>query len=229
MIAKHSKRLLVSGFLVLSLVTMSFSNIFIARSYAAAADAAVSDNTDSNNANDKGLLAGIAAIGLISVLSHHGGSSDSSAAPGKTTGSTGSTTGSGQTQSGGNYAALEQQAFTLLNQDRAANGLPALKFNSSLTAVAENFAQDMINRGYFSHYTPEGLSPFNRMSQAGISYKSAGENIAEDTSVQSAETAFMNSSGHRANILNTSYTDVGIGIRQSANGTLYIVQDFISR
>ena len=87
----------------------------------------------------------------------------------------------------------------------------------------------MIQRGYFSHYNPEGLSPFDRMSRAGISYRTAGENLAINVSVPAAEQAFMNSSGHRANILNSSYTEVGIGVVHSPSGSVYVVQEFIGR
>ncbi|MCP6429200.1 CAP domain-containing protein, partial [Klebsiella pneumoniae] len=84
--------------------------------------------------------------------------------------------------------------------------------------LARNYAQDMLNRNYFSHYSPEGQSPFDRMKQAGITYSAAGENIAINRTVQQAEAAFMNSSGHRANILNSTYTKVGIGIAFDKSG-----------
>jgi uncharacterized protein YkwD len=87
----------------------------------------------------------------------------------------------------------------------------------------------MINRGYFSHYNPEGQSPFDRMKKAGITYKTAGENLGINTSVSAAEKAFMNSSGHRANILNSAYTEVGIGVVHSPDGSIYVVQEFIGK
>lgn len=129
--------------------------------------------------------------------------------------------------SSANAAAAEQQAISLLNADRRANGLSDLQVDSRITAVAEKYAQDMVNRNYFSHYSPEGQSPFDRLTQAGISYSTAGENIGMNQSVQQAEVAFMNSSGHRANILNTNYTKVGIGVAYDKNGNVYVVQDFI--
>jgi uncharacterized protein YkwD len=67
------------------------------------------------------------------------------------------------------------------------------------------------------------------MTAAGISYKTAGENLAINTSVATAETAFMNSSGHRANILNSGYTDVGVGVVRNSGGQVYVVQEFISK
>lgn len=120
----------------------------------------------------------------------------------------------------------EQQAVNLLNADRAASGLPALRVNSQLTGLAEDYAQEMINRNFFSHTNPEGQSPFDRMRQRGISFGYAGENLAINSSVADAETAFMNSSGHRANILNPNYTQVGIGVKHGSNGSVYVVQEF---
>ncbi|MDR3592694.1 MAG: CAP domain-containing protein [Negativicutes bacterium] len=129
----------------------------------------------------------------------------------------------------GNSASVnaeEQQAFRLLNADRAANGLPPLRISAALTGLAETYAQDMINRNFFSHTNPQGQSPFDRMRQAGIAYGYAGENLAINVSVPEAEQAFMNSPGHRANILNSHYTQVGVGVRHSSNGSVYVVQEF---
>ncbi|MBP2645113.1 MAG: SCP-like extracellular [Firmicutes bacterium] len=122
-----------------------------------------------------------------------------------------------------------QQALALLNADRAASGLPALRLNTQLSQLANSYAKDMIARNFFAHTNPEGLSPFDRMHQAGISYMYAGENLAIDRTVTSAEAAFMGSSGHRANILNSHYTEVGLGVVHSASGSVYVVQEFIGR
>lgn len=233
--------MILSGLLTLSLATGS-----IGGSFAATALAATPDSVQESSKSDKGVVTGLVALGLLAMLSHGGHSSHGSTdSPAKSAGSqtTNSTAGSGTTSGGStssgsstktttsssNLAAAEQQAFSLLNADRAKNGLAPLKFNSQLTSLAESYAKDMINRNYFSHTNPEGQSPFDRMKNAGISYGYAGENIAINTSVAGAETAFMNSSGHRANILSSNYTDVGIGVGYSANGSLYVVQEFISR
>jgi uncharacterized protein YkwD len=207
------KKQIVSGILALSLLATSFGGSFISSAYAATSDEATADESVHNAASDNKIIAGLVAVGLIAALSHHSDSSGN-------TGSTGK---------GSSSASEEQQAITLLNQDRAANGLPALKANSQLTTLARSYAQDMISRGYFSHYNPEGQSPFDRMKKAGISYTSAGENLAINTSVAGAETAFMNSSGHRANILNSGYTEVGIGVVHSSSGQVYVVQEFIGK
>ncbi|MBP2649265.1 MAG: SCP-like extracellular [Firmicutes bacterium] len=149
-----------------------------------------------------------------------------STTPAQTTTTTTQTT---TTTNSGNYSSEEQQALALLNADRAANGLPSLRVNAQLTALAESYAKDMINRNYFAHTNPEGKSPFDRMRQANISYLYAGENLAIDRSVSGAETAFMGSSGHRANILNSHYTEVGIGVVHSSTGSVYVVQEFIGK
>lgn len=223
MIHTSIKKKVITGILSFSLLTSSFGGAFATAVYAATPEEITT--TEQETSSGKGLLVGLAAIGLISALSNHGSSSDNNSSASKSTGST--TTGS-QTSTNGT-SSEKQQAFALLNQDRAANGLPALTLNSKLTSLADAYAADMIKRGYFSHYNPEGQSPFDRMNKAGISYSTAGENLAINNSVSAAETAFMKSSGHRANILNSSYTDVGIGVVHSSNGSVYVVQEFIGK
>lgn len=223
MIQKSINRKIISGLLAISLLATSFGGA-LALPAAAAPASPAAEEAAQDGGSKTGLLAAIAAVGLIAVLSGGGGGSDSP--PSKGTGSTGAGS-SGQT--GTISTADEQQALSLLNRDRAAHGLPALKANSQLTALARNYAQDMIRRGFFSHNNPEGQSPFDRMRQAGISYKYAGENLAVNSSVAGAEAAFMNSPGHRANILNANYTEVGIGVVRSSSGSLYVVQEFIGR
>ncbi|WP_110954271.1 CAP domain-containing protein [Anaerosinus massiliensis] len=123
----------------------------------------------------------------------------------------------------------EMQALTLLNRDRSAHGLEPLVYNQELHNLAENYADDMIKRGFFAHNNPEGLTPFNRMDRAGIEYKYAGENLALNDTIEAAEIAFMNSPTHRENILNEHYTEVGIGVKHAPNGKVYVVQEFINR
>ncbi|MPM73269.1 hypothetical protein SDC9_120245 [bioreactor metagenome] len=222
MIHTSIKKKVITGILSFSLLTSSFGGAFATAVYAATPEEITT--TEQETSSGKGLLVGLAAIGLISALSNHGSSSDNSSA----SKNTGSTTTNSQTSTNGT-SSEKQQAFALLNQDRAANGLPALTLNSKLTSLADAYAADMIKRGYFSHYNPEGQSPFDRMNNAGISYKTAGENLAINTNVSAAEAAFMKSSGHRANILNSSYTDVGIGVVHSSDGSVYVVQEFIGK
>ncbi len=208
----------VSGILAFSLLVSSFG----ATALASSSDQINNQDTVQNEKTDQGVLAGLVAVGLIATLSNHG-SSSGSASSGK------STNGGTQTPSTTTSTSDEQQALSLLNQDRAKNGLSALKSNAKLTALARSYAQDMIKRGYFSHYNPEGQSPFDRLNNAGISYKSAGENIGINTSVSGAETSFMNSSGHRANILNSGYTEAGVGVVRTSDGQVYVVQEFIGK
>jgi uncharacterized protein YkwD len=227
------------GLLTVSLATTSFT-MAVTTAYAASSTVETAPQVDNNN--NKGITYGLIGVGLLALLSGgHGSKSASpvvpSLAPSSSTGIS-STNASSQPVSqpisqpapavtSGNIAADEQQAVALMNADRRAQGLPDLQVDSRLTNLGEQYAQDMINRNFFSHTNPEGQSPFDRMKQAGIAYTYAGENIAINQSVPAAETAFMNSPGHRANILNVSYTSVGIGVAYDKSGNVYIVQEFI--
>lgn len=106
----------------------------------------------------------------------------------------------------------EQQMLDSVNEERANNGLAPLQIDLELTEVARVKAQDMIDHNYFSHDSPTYGSPFDMMNQFGITYQTAGENLAGNSSVESAHTSLMNSDGHRENILSGNYTEVGIGI-----------------
>jgi uncharacterized YkwD family protein len=115
----------------------------------------------------------------------------------------------------------------LTNVERAKNGLPALKVDVNLSKVAREKSSDMQRNNYFSHQSPTCGSPFDMMKKFGITYKSAGENIAmgQKTPTEVVQ-AWMNSEGHRANILNGSYTHIGVG--HVANGN-YWTQQFIGK
>jgi uncharacterized YkwD family protein/spore coat assembly protein SafA len=115
-------------------------------------------------------------------------------------------------------ADIEQQVLDLVNKERAANGLKALQMDWQVARVAEHKSQDMAAKNYFDHTSPTYGSPFDMLKSYGISYKSAGENIAKgQKSAQEVVTAWMNSSGHRANILNSSYTHIGVGYVSNGN------------
>ena len=212
------------GFLTVSLITTSFGGAFATAALAATPEASVQQEKSNDN---NGLIAGIAAVGLIALLSNHSGGKADANVPAKT--SAAKTSAATTSVSNTGSATAEKTAFDLLNADRASNGLQPLKLNSQLTVLGEDYAQDMINRNFFAHTNPEGQSPFDRMKQAGISYSTAGENIAINNNVTTAEQAFMNSPGHKANILNTSYTEVGIGVRYDTNGSAHVVQEFIGK
>ena len=123
--------------------------------------------------------------------------------------------------------AYENEVVRLVNQKRAEHGLKPLTPDWQLSRVARYKSQDMKDIGYFSHTSPTYGSPFDMMKKFGISYRSAGENIAKGYATPTAVVnAWMNSPGHRANILNSSYTHIGVGYVSSGN---YWTQMFISK
>ena len=127
-------------------------------------------------------------------------------------------------------SAMEEEVLRLVNEERTKRGLGALKRASDLDALARAHSADMINRHFFDHNNPDGQSPFDRMRAAGISYRAAAENIASgQRSAEAVMNAWMNSSGHRANILNATYTEIGIGAVKSSGGTIYWTQEFVKR
>ena len=114
--------------------------------------------------------------------------------------------------------AYEKKVVELVNIERAANGLSALNLNSGLSDVARAKSQDMCDNKYFSHTSPTYGSPFDMMKSFGISYRTAGENIAMGYRTPEAVVdGWMNSPGHRANILNNSFTQIGVGYVASGN------------
>ncbi len=116
--------------------------------------------------------------------------------------------------------------LALVNQERAANGLPPFTLDPALSSVARAHSLDMATRSYFSHTNPDGLSPFDRMSRAGITFRSAAENIAWAGTVDIAHTSLMNSPGHRANILNPTLNRIGIGIVPKDSRNVMVTQVF---
>lgn len=124
--------------------------------------------------------------------------------------------------------ALENEVIRLTNIERSKAGLPALKANWELSRVARYKSQDMVNKNYFSHQSPTYGSPFQMMESFGIRFTAAGENIAYgQRNPEEVVRAWMNSPGHRANILSSSYTEIGVGVAKKSNGTLYWTQMFI--
>jgi len=121
---------------------------------------------------------------------------------------------------------LENQMLRLVNDERAKAGLQPLEADTALTTVARAHSEDMFARGYFSHITPEGESPFDRMKKAHITFLMAGENLALAPTLNIAHTGLMESPGHRANILNPGFRRVGIGVVQAGMRGLMISQEF---
>jgi uncharacterized protein YkwD/uncharacterized membrane protein required for colicin V production len=105
----------------------------------------------------------------------------------------------------------EQEMLGKLNQERTSRGLSSVSFSEELAQVGRAHCTDMFKRGYFSHHTPEGLSPFDRMVAADINFRYAGENLALAPNVELAMQGLMNSPGHRENILSKDFGKVGIG------------------
>jgi uncharacterized YkwD family protein len=123
----------------------------------------------------------------------------------------------------------EETMLRLVNQERTSRKLAALSVDAPLSQVAEVKSQDMVNSKYFSHQSPTYGSPFEMMKQFGISYRTAGENIACNQTVEAAHKALMESTGHRENILSTQFTHIGIGIVNGGSCGKMFTQQFIGK
>lgn len=152
-------------------------------------------------------------------------------------GSTGVSTGTGsETEVEINPApdhAVKTQAeavLLLVNQERKKQGLKELTLSKQLTDIATLKSKDMAEKNYFSHTSPTYGSPFDMLKKYGVSYRSAGENIAAgQKTAHEVMNSWMNSSGHRANILNASYTELGVGYYVGGSYGVYWTQTFIRR
>ncbi len=123
--------------------------------------------------------------------------------------------------------AFEQEVIRLVNEIRVRSGLKTLTYDWELSRVARIKSQDMKDNRYFAHNSPIYGTPFQMMKNFGISYRSAGENIAKGYATpQAVVNGWMNSSGHRANILNANYTHIGVGYVAGGN---YWTQMFIRK
>lgn len=121
---------------------------------------------------------------------------------------------------------LATDMLHLINDERAKEGKKPLSADPALAEVALAHSRDMFARGYFSHINPEGKTPFNRIDEAKIRYLSAGENLALAQTLYIAHTGLMNSPGHRANIMNSGFGRVGIGVLDGGIYGLMITQVF---
>ena len=134
--------------------------------------------------------------------------------------------------SGGNTSEDQSSSYgsavaDLVNQQRSAKGLPSLSYDAELTRLAQMKAEDMAENNYFSHQSPAYGSAFDMLSSAGVSYRSAGENIARGQKTPEAVMdSWMNSQGHRENILSSSYTSIGVGYAADSSGRICWVQIF---
>lgn len=121
---------------------------------------------------------------------------------------------------------LETQMINLVNQERTSRGLSALTYEPKLQTVARGHSADMLKRGYFSHYSPEGKTVADRAEAEGVDFLVIGENLAYAPSLETAHQGLMNSPGHRANILSTDYHKIGIGIANAYEYGLMFTQVF---
>jgi len=123
----------------------------------------------------------------------------------------------------------EARILQLCNAERAKTGAKPLKGSADLVKLARMKSQDMVTNNYFSHQSPTYGSPFDMMKKYGVNYMYAGENIAMNQAADRAFTAWMGSEGHRKNILNPNFTEIGIGIVSKGGGSYIYTQEFIGR
>lgn len=124
---------------------------------------------------------------------------------------------------------LEQEMLKYVNEARQAEGLAPLQMMPELVDLARLKSKDMIDKNYFDHNSPTYGSPFTMLKNHGINYRTAGENLAGNSSVSDAHKRLMNSPGHRKNILNPSFTHVGIGIVPGGPYGMMFTQIFIGQ
>ena len=135
--------------------------------------------------------------------------------------------GTSNTTSSSSFSEFQKKVIELVNSERANAGLNALSENNELNNVATLKSEDMVKLNYFSHTSPTYGSPFEMLTQFNIKYTAAGENIAYgQPTPEEVMNGWMNSPGHRANILNTNFTQIGVGIAQKANGQYVWTQEF---
>jgi|LSQX01.1.fsa_nt_gb uncharacterized YkwD family protein len=121
----------------------------------------------------------------------------------------------------------EELMVDLVNRERVQRGLKPLEVDMRLVELARLKSHDMIDLGYFSHTSPTYGSPFDMMKQAGVEYRTAGENLAGASTVERAHSALMQSDGHRRNILNPAFTHIGVGIVEGGPYGMMFTQMFI--
>lgn len=120
----------------------------------------------------------------------------------------------------------EEEMLRLVNIERAKADVGPVTMDKSLRDLARAHSLDMFRRGYFSHYTPEGKDPFDRMQAYNIRYMAAGENLALAPTVDMAHTGLMNSPGHKRNILDPKYNKLGIGAYKHPRYGIMFSQEF---
>lgn len=129
----------------------------------------------------------------------------------------------------GTLSSQGSRILQLVNAERAKAGSKSLKSNTDLNKLASMKSQDIVEKNYFGHQSPTYGSPFDMMKTYGVSYMYAGENLAIDSDADKAHNAWMNSEGHRKNILNPDFTEIGIGLYPKGNGSYAYTQMFIGK
>ena len=161
------------------------------------------------------------------VCFNAGKSSSGYTSPGNGSGGSGGGTGGG-TGSGVCGGSEESEVFKLLNQTRAKWGRAVLSCDLAALKVARAHSQDMCTRGYFSHYNKQGQAPWDRLKAGGVSFSAAGENIAYGyASPKSVTDGWMKSSGHRKNMLSSSWKRAAIGMIRCNGSTPYWTEVFM--
>ncbi len=123
---------------------------------------------------------------------------------------------------------LESEVVRLVNTERTKRGLQPLGQNWELSRVARYKCNDMVKKGYFAHESPTYGSPFKMMESFGIRFSAGAENIAKgQKNPQEVMNSWMNSAGHRSNIISPAYGEIGVGAAKDSNGNLYWTQMFI--
>lgn len=122
-----------------------------------------------------------------------------------------------------------ETVLSLINEERKAQGITPLQIDDLLNSTAQTKATDMVKNNYFSHESPTYGSPFEMMQNAGITYRTAGENIAGNPSVENAVKSWLASESHKQNLLSNAYNYIGIGIEESPAYGYVIVAMFIGR
>jgi uncharacterized protein YkwD len=127
-------------------------------------------------------------------------------------------------------AEVEAASFELINKERAKQGLSPLQFDTKVATIARAHSADMRDRNFYGHVNPDGRNFSDRLKTAGVTFRTAGENLALLSNnmdpAMSANTEFLKHSSHRANMLDRRFTRVGIGVARSGN-KYWITQDFI--
>ena len=131
---------------------------------------------------------------------------------------------------GADILPIEEEVLTLVNQEREKHGLNPLQLDAGVSKAADMKSKDMRDHHYFDHQSPTYGSPFEMLEQQGVEFKAAGENIAAgQQTAEEVMDGWMNSEGHRANILNPDFTHIGIGYVQGGDYGTYWTQLFIQK